>query len=158
MMTHQQVFPNIKQAMKWNININLICITIKAIWNTYNQKMKLHQNQTPNLRQKIITYMKKQYVTEIVNEISQFFTHYHTLIQQANSRAKIKNQRRVPERDKSTWPICTNSRWHFHNVNHMLPILEETWLRTYIADVTAIDQNYSKLEVTLPIMHIPWPP
>ena len=153
----QQQFTTIKHAIQVHTNINIILITIKAIWNTYIQKMKLRQqgDNTTDIKNKIIKFIKTSYNTELSLEIAQSFNHYSLLTKQARGRAHL-NLPRISERQKILWPESKQSKLKFNN--KYLSIINDTWAKTNLVTISPLGDQHSRMDIHLPTILIPWPP
>ena len=148
-------FTSIKDALKEHININLIMLTIKTIWDTYIYKMKLHQDTDNHIITKTLKHLNKTYNVQLNYEISSIFSHRHTIQKQSRSRFDTPAPR-IDARQKVTWPHCHDHKWKFNN--RLLDIINDTWLKTYLVTVEPFNTTHSKLLITSPTLLTPWPP
>ena len=151
----ERQFTSINDALKEHINMNLIMLTIKTIWDTYIFKMKLFQDNHNDIVTKTLKHLNKTYNIQLHYEISLIFSHRHIIQKQSRTRFSTPAPR-IDARQKVTWPHCHSYKWKFRN--ELLDIIHDTWNKTYMVTVEQFNATHSKLTITSPMLLTPWPP
>ena len=106
---NERKFTSVNDALKEHININLIMLTIKTIWDAYIYKMKLSQDNDNLIIIKPLKLLNKTYNTQLNYEISLIFSHRHTIRKQPRTIFSTP----APRIDASQKVICPHCHSHW---------------------------------------------
>ena len=109
------------------ININIIVLTLKAIWDTYVEQMHMWSRGDPTavIAKQVRKLMRKNYCKKLRYEIDQLPHHLHTL--------KIHNpykdaRHRILEREKAVLPTYSCNRKKLKDTE--VKAFQATWCKT----------------------------
>ena len=108
------------------INLNLITLTMKTIWNEYNNRMT-HRTSIPRqqLKAKSLKWLSRYYTSQLRQEIYQLPHHHYTLHRDNPYKDK---RHRMLEREKAVQPTFQYNRKNIKQSHQQY--YENTWMKT----------------------------
>ena len=143
------------EMFRTHVNLNIILLTIKSIWDTYLYKMKLYQENDTDIINKTLKKLNQIYAVQLNYEISLMFAHRHTIKKQAKTRFNTPDPR-IDERQKVVWPQARFQKLMYST--KVEDVAKATWLKTYMVTTSPVDLTMNQLAISAPILFTPWPP